>query len=149
MNAWQWLKGAHFVRGFLWMLVAFNLIGNGIAWLLIGRLSLSEWPLALLPFVWLAISVPAALFVGVAWNSIEGQRDRYNAWADHFCAARSSLAHHLRDHPDVVSVDAWLDGRLYLFVKAAPYGHPFPNVWDGVSVEIRVAPMAEWPHIGA
>jgi hypothetical protein len=141
------LRRAHFLHAFLVILVLFNVVGNTVIWLSTESADRGVWPVQLMPFVWLLLSLIVAPLFAFTWDDTM-QRDakRAAAWG-RIEAAVDGLATQYRNHPDYLGISVAFE-RCTLHVKAAPYGHPFPHNWDGVPVRIAVEAPDRWVDWG-
>lgn len=144
------LRNAHFLHGFLFPVVLFNLIGNGLVWFVVDG---SDPSLSLLPFAWLLISVLFGIAMAFSWDDMEQRRIEWAAYRareqehrDAMIAKGRTLKAFYRNHPDFLGVSLHSSLYLELHVKAAPYGHPFPHVWDDVEVKLVVDHCNSWPN---
>ncbi len=127
-TAWPWFKRAYFLQGFLFPLIAFPVIGNGLLYLLING---QDSALAGIWFVWLCLGVIVGLGMGFAWDDTNTRADRWNA-------LDARLRARFTGHPDVIGFLTSPRYGIRLWVRPGVDVSQLPTEIDGVRVELVI-----------
>jgi hypothetical protein len=152
----SFLRRAHFLHGFLMVLLLFNFIGVAAFSIIVSADGREAMILIGAPHTYFLISLAVALGMGCLWDGMMAQhtqwRKRDEEQSAELAAATvrlESLRAFYESSPDFLSAEILKLGKpdIILFrVKAAPHGHFWPSDWDGTRVTVIVVPCDRWEH---